>query len=136
MLVMDNSHDFPLMGYLKSLEGRSNPTRCQQILDTLDSFGVKSTVQECRWPKIKNIIVDFLPQDPGKKLLFSAHFDVVKGSPGANDNASGAAVLIGLCLMLKEEPMPVRIIFFDREEAWLRTPFFRLGLLGSLYYSA
>ena len=28
----------------------------------------------------------------------------------------------------------MRVVFFDREEAWLRTPFFRFGLLGSLYY--
>lgn len=27
------------------------------------------------------------------------------------------------------------IIFFDREEAWLRTRMLRLGLLGSLYYA-
>jgi aminopeptidase YwaD len=65
----------------------------------------------CRWPKIKNIIVDFLPQEPGKKRLFSAHFDAVKGSSGANDNASGAAVLLGLCLMLKKDPLTCQSSF-------------------------
>ena len=30
---------------------------------------------------------------------------------------------------------PVKIVFFDREEAWLRTPILRLGLLGSLCYA-
>ena len=44
------------------------------------------------------------------------------------------AVLLGLCRELQESPAPVRVIFFDREEAWLKTPFLRLGLLGSLCY--
>jgi hypothetical protein len=45
------------------------------------------------------------------------------------------AVLLGLCRELKKRHAPVRAVFFDREEAWLRTPLLRLGLLGSLFYS-
>ncbi len=59
----------------------------------------------------------------------------MKSTPGANDNASGVSVLLGLCHELKNIRIPVRIVFFDREEAWLRTPVLRLGLLGSLCYA-
>ncbi|MDP2931561.1 MAG: M28 family peptidase, partial [Chloroflexota bacterium] len=46
----------------------------------------------------------------------------------------GVAVLLGLCREIKRIQAPVRVVFFDREEAWFRTPLLRLGLLGSLYY--
>lgn len=67
-------------------------------------------------------------------MLFSAHYDAAKGSPGANDNASGVAILLGLCREIKHIETPIRVVFFDREEAWFRTLIIRLGLLGSVYY--
>jgi hypothetical protein len=123
-----------LIEYVRPLENRDNWSRGQQVLAILRAMGIEATVQECRWLKIRNIIVDFSPDPEARRLLFSAHYDAIKGSPGANDNASGVAVLLGLCQELKHVGAPIRIIFFDREEAWLRTPVFRLGLLGSLYY--
>ena len=80
-------------------------------------------------------MVEFSPESGERDLLFSAHYDVVKNSPGANDDASGVAVLLGLCRELRGRDLPVRVIFFDREEAWLRTPVLRLGLLGSFWYA-
>jgi len=125
--------DLPLMEYVKALENQPSAARGRLVLAALEALGIAATVQECRWPRIKNIIVDFSP-GPGPRPLFSAHYDAVKGSPAANDNASGVAVLLGLCNKLREAPAPVRVVFFDREEAWFRTPLLRLGLLGSLYY--
>ncbi len=123
-----------LMDYVKFLENKDSRTRAKQVLDALAAMELQPAVQECRRPQIRNIEVDFLPQSPAKRPLFSAHYDVVKGSPGANDNASGVAVLLGLCNELRKAPVPARIVFFDREELWLRTPILRLGLLGSLHY--
>ena len=123
-----------LMEYVRALENKDNRARAQQVLAVLKELGINPSVQECRRPRIKNIIVDFSP-DPGvKRLLFSAHYDAVKGSPAANDNASGVAVLLGLCHELRHIETPIRVVFFDREEAWLRTPMLSLGLLGSIYY--
>lgn len=116
------------------LENKGNRTRAEQVLAALTRLGIQPTIQESRWPQITNIVVDFSPLPRGKRLVFSAHYDAVKNSPGANDNASGVAVLLGLCQALKHTEAPVKIIFFDREEAWLRTPVLRLGLLGSLCY--
>ncbi|HEU4352447.1 MAG TPA: M28 family peptidase [Burkholderiales bacterium] len=45
-------------------------------------------------------------------IVVGAHYDTVPGSPGANDNASGVAVLIELAAM----KVPVRLVAFANEE--------------------
>jgi len=131
---MVNWCEVRLIEYVRALENRDSLARGKEVLAALAGLGIEPAIQECRRPQLRNIVVDFSPKSEATRLLFSAHYDVVKGSPGANDNASGVAVLLGLCGELKHRLAPVRIVFFDREEAWLRTPILRLGLLGSLYY--
>ena len=60
-------------------------------------------------------------------ILIAAHYDSVPGSPGADDNASGVAVLLELARIFATEPTkyPIRLVAFDMEEA---------GLLGSQEY--
>ncbi|MBK9188615.1 MAG: M20/M25/M40 family metallo-hydrolase [Phycisphaerales bacterium] len=69
-----------------------------------------------------NVIVD-LPgtEFPREVLLIGAHFDAVPRSPGADDNASGAAALLEIARVLKDRPMKrtVRLVFFNLEEAGL-----------------
>src|SRR5208283_4405448 len=135
-MKMSNREESPcLMEHIKALENQNSSARGRYIKETLKMFEIKSVIQNCRVPLIKNIIVDFSPGFENKRLIISAHYDVVKGSPGANDNASGVSVLLGLCQELRAIKAPVKIIFFDREEAWLRIPILRLGLLGSLCYA-
>jgi Zn-dependent M28 family amino/carboxypeptidase len=136
MLLMGDPSDgsWSLMGYVRDLEGRNSYARGEHVIAALKSIGLDPTIQSCRWLQLRNIIVDFMPDSTAKRLLFSAHYDVVKGSPGANDNASGVAILLGLCSQLSKAPEPARIVFFDREETWFRTPLLKLGLLGSLCY--
>jgi len=124
----------PLIEHVRALENKDNRTRGQQVLAALRSLGIEPTIQECRWPRIRNIIVDFSPDPGAKRLLFSAHYDAAKGSPAANDNASGVAVLLGLCHQLRQVQAPIRVVFFDREEARSQNWVLRLGLLGSFYY--
>ena len=63
---------------------------------------------------------------PGKEagpiILIGAHYDSVPGSPGADDNASGTAVLLELARLLSEEPPqgPVWLVAFDLEECGMR----------------
>lgn len=66
-----------------------------------------------------------LPPDPEKfdpavdrHLLVGAHYDTVVGSPGANDNASGVAVLLELARVLAARParLPVVFVAFGAEE--------------------
>lgn len=57
-------------------------------------------------------------------ILVAAHYDTVAASPGADDNASGVAVILEAARILGVRPTPrtLQLAFFDREEA---------GLLGS-----
>jgi len=123
-----------LLEHIRQLESRDNRARGDYVLDALSSMGIKPLVQESRWPAIRNIIADLAPAGVARKRLFCAHYDTIKGSPGANDNASGVAVLLGLCHRLKETGAAVRVVFFDREEGASTKPVLRMGLLGSLYY--
>lgn len=60
-------------------------------------------------------------------LLVGAHYDAVPGTPGADDNASGVAVLLELARYASEHPplRPLWCVAFDMEE---------YGLLGSRAY--
>ncbi|WP_460201189.1 M20/M25/M40 family metallo-hydrolase [Scytonema sp. NUACC21] len=62
-------------------------------------------------------------------ILIGAHYDAVPGTPGADDNATGVAVLLELARMFATQPTkhPLRLVAFDMEE---------YGLLGSTDYAA
>ena len=64
----------------------------------------------------------------GSPILIGAHYDAVPGTPGADDNATGVAVLLELARSFAAQPAkyPVRIVAFDMEE---------YGLLGSTQYA-
>ena len=67
---------------------------------------------------------------PGNAVVvLGAHYDTVPNIAGANDNASGTAVLLTVAAELAEEELPftVRFIAFGSEE---------LGLRGSRHYVA
>ncbi len=86
--------------------------------------------------KTQNVI-GYIPgtQQPDSFIVFSAHYDHLgqlgKGVyfPGANDNASGCAMLLNLVQYYSQHPQKYSIAFmaFGAEEA---------GLLGSKYYVA
>lgn len=57
-----------------------------------------------------------------KELVLSAHYDAVPGSPGANDDASCVAAIIGIYERLRKEPLrnlKIRFVLFDDEESGL-----------------
>lgn len=58
-------------------------------------------------------------------IVVGAHYDTVPGSPGADDNASGVAVLIELSRRLRDSP--VRFVAFANEEP----PYFMGPEMGS-----
>ena len=66
-------------------------------------------------------------------ILIGAHYDTVYGSPGANDNGSGLAVLLELSRLFQSETtnMSVRFVAFVNEEP----PFFFSGRQGSNIYA-
>ncbi len=70
---------------------------------------------------------------PSEIILIGAHYDSVKGSPGANDNASGVAALIELsgALAQAKPARTLRFVAFVNEEP----PFFYWGEMGSKVYA-
>src|SRR5688572_32820919 len=62
-------------------------------------------------------------------IVVGAHYDTVPGSPGADDNASGVAVLIELASMLRHRK--IRFVAFANEEA----PYFLGPEMGSFVYA-
>ncbi len=82
-----------------------------------------------------NNVIGYLPgkRKWGKKVIYSAHYDHLGRMgeetyfPGANDNASGTAMLLSMANYFKKNPINRSIVFiaFAGEEA---------GLVGSKYF--
>ncbi len=86
-----------------------------------------------------NVIAEPPGFDPRRShVVLGAHLDTVPQAPGAEDNASGVAVLVGLARMLQEEPAgrPVQLVAFGGEEArgsgWQWYAFGSRQFVGSL----
>jgi Zn-dependent M28 family amino/carboxypeptidase len=62
-------------------------------------------------------------------IVIGTHYDTVPGSPGADDNATGVAVLLELARDIASGPLkyPVQLVAFDMEE---------YGCLGSSHHAA
>lgn len=92
----------------------------------IHTFGVKG--KAC-----KNLILNLPPERSRHQnlppILIAAHYDAVPGTPGADDNATGVAVLLELARMFATQPIkyPLRLVAFDMEE---------YGLVGSADYAA
>jgi Zn-dependent M28 family amino/carboxypeptidase len=70
---------------------------------------------------------------PDEIILVGAHYDSVRGSPGANDNGTGVAALLELSrLFATSSPdRTLRFVAFVNEEP----PFFYWGSMGSMVYA-
>jgi Zn-dependent M28 family amino/carboxypeptidase len=70
---------------------------------------------------------------PEEIILIGAHYDSVRGSPGADDNGSGVAALLELSRRFTriEPAVTVRFVAFVNEEP----PFFARKTMGSLVYA-
>lgn len=116
-----------LLNYVKKLEYKSDLERLNTLKQILKSKNIKFIEQKYTYFGFKgtNIIVDI--GNSKKHILLSAHFDVISGSPGANDDASAIAILIDVIKRLKRLKLKnkIRIIFFDDEE---------IGRFGSISY--
>jgi aminopeptidase YwaD len=77
-------------------------------------------IASTRSPSTAANIVGTLPGRNGtRRLVLCAHFDTRFGSPGALDNASGTAVLLGLAQSLQDTTPACNLefVFFSGEEA-------------------
>jgi hypothetical protein len=86
---------------------------------------------------VRNIDATIEParaSDP-EVIVVGAHYDSVRGSPGANDNGSGTAALLELARLLRDlsgtSNKRIRFVLFVNEEP----PYFRTEAMGSLNYA-
>lgn len=126
-----------LLALVRGIEGRSPDGRRAFVAAELDRMGLAyermpfETVRERgeRADTIRgeNIVVRL--GAGARRVVVGAHLDAVPGSPGANDNGAGVAVLLGLARQLRDRPwhVTVELCFFDQEER---------GLVGSRAYVA
>ncbi|MDH4301355.1 MAG: M20/M25/M40 family metallo-hydrolase [Nitrospira sp.] len=83
---------------------------------------------------VRNIIAERRgTEEPDRVIVVGAHYDTVVGSPGADDNASGVAVLLELARLHADTHFrkTVRFVGFTLEEP----PFFRSRHMGSRVYT-
>ncbi|NQE33319.1 M28 family peptidase [Microcoleus asticus] len=93
----------------------------------IDDFSVRGRIHH-------NVILDLPSFDRASKkqlspIVIGAHYDTAPGSPGADDNATGVAVLLELARDIASRPLkyPVQLVAFDMEE---------YGCLGSSHHAA
>lgn len=90
-------------------------------------------------------VIAHLPGVTQPKVILGGHYDSVAGSPGANDNASGTAVVLAIARNLSNTPQARQIWFvaFDGEEDGLHgsrafvnaaQPQFLSGLKGMMNF--
>jgi Zn-dependent M28 family amino/carboxypeptidase len=81
--------------------------------------------------EVGNIIAG--DENPGGYYILGAHFDTVAGTPGADDNASGVAVLLEVARLARNltPPRPWAFIGFTCEEP----PAFATPAMGSRVYA-
>ena len=101
----------------------------KKLKELLISREVRATITvEMKSRPSQNVIAEKTGSGQGVVVL-GAHYDTVASTPGANDNASGTAVLLTVAQQLagKSFPFTLRFIAFGSEE---------LGLRGSRHYVA
>ena len=95
-------------------ENANNERIARWIRHQFETFGFQTSFHG----RFRNIVA--LPATPlaSSSLLVSAHYDTVPGSPGADDNGSGIAVLLACARALSAYRIPTSTIFvaFNREE--------------------
>jgi len=72
-------------------------------------------------------------ENPQEIVIIGAHYDTARGSPGANDNASGIAALLTLARSFFDKRLSrtLRFVAFTNEER----PFLRTARMGSRVYA-
>lgn len=97
-------------------------------------YHVASQEYEVQGKPCRNLIASVAGAKEGEgELIIGAHYDTNPGTPGADDNASGVAVLLELAAMAAGRPAnrTVRFVAFVNEEA----PWFGTAAMGSLVYA-
>ena len=118
-----------LKGHVENLQFDRNPydhfhaleKAAQYIYTEFSKVGLKVWKESFQWEgkKFNNIIAEKIGfRSPDNIFILGAHYDTVPGSPGADDNASGIAVLLEVARNIQTTRLEstVRFIAFSLEE--------------------
>jgi hypothetical protein len=96
------------------------------VARTLKSYGYKVRREPYRvkGKLCENLIAELPGTDPALKreiVVAGAHYDSASGTPGADDNASGVALLLELARRFRDKPAArtLRFAAFSTEEAYI-----------------
>jgi Zn-dependent M28 family amino/carboxypeptidase len=118
--------------------GERSPFSGQRRLAAVESFiekelrsyglDIESDYFSFRGAKFRNVIGRTGPQRGASLVIVGAHLDSVTGTPGADDNASGAAVLLEAARLLARTRLRSQVLFcaFNLEE---------LNMIGSSHFA-
>jgi Zn-dependent M28 family amino/carboxypeptidase len=127
-----------LLTHLQALVGARHPLVSRNRLQQAENYMNRQlrrpgmTVElhpfEALGATYNNVVANMAAEKSGPPLIVAAHLDTVEQSPGADDNASGLAVLLETARLIQAPALtrPVRFIAFNLEEQ---------NLLGSLAYA-
>lgn len=106
------------------------------IFASLKTMGYKPELQTYTYEgrSFSNIVVMIAGKEHSKEtVLIGAHYDTYAVTPGADDNASGVALLLELCRLMKSDQpgRTIKFVFFTLEEP----PVFRSAFMGSAVYA-
>jgi Zn-dependent M28 family amino/carboxypeptidase len=123
---------------LQAIVGERSPFSGQRHLAEVESFiekelarhglVVESDTFSYRGKNFRNIVGRLSAQRGASLIILGAHFDSVEGTPGADDNASGLAVLLEAARLLSRAKLRSELLFcaFNLEE---------LNMIGSSYFA-
>lgn len=106
-----------MLDYVRRIAFEKQETRRNNLINILNEnelpFIVQRTLQNNHC--VENIIISMNPSN--HRLVIGAHYDSIKGSTGANDNAAAVSILVQLAKALEgKTERSIDIVFFDREE--------------------
>lgn len=123
--------------------GERNVWRYDQLTATADyleksladsGYKVSRQPYECEGKNVANLEATLAGGANADEIdLIGAHYDSVRGCPGANDNGTGVAAGLELAraLVAAKPARSIRFVFFVNEEP----PFFHSPLMGSVVYA-
>jgi aminopeptidase YwaD len=123
---------------LEAIIGERSPFSGRGHLTTVESFiekeflkyglKIESDYFSYRGAKFRNIVGHSSAPRGASLIVLGSHFDSVPGTPGADDNASGVAVLLETARLLSRTRLRSELLFcgFNLEE---------LNMIGSSYFA-
>ena len=126
-----------LLVHVKQLEGERHPSFSRERLTAAQTYvsaqwrswelAVSSQEFSYMGERFVNLVARPRAHPAGPRLIIGAHLDTVPGSPGADDNASGVAVLLEVARLAAPLSwrVPIEFVAFTLEEE---------GMVGSTHY--